>query len=138
MLTHVEFRSDRFPAVAGEDKLVNPGRWGRRLADFVREGLVRKGFEAREPLAEDWGYMLPVSTVPFHMWVGCGNYEGYPDAFLCFIEPHKPFVRKFLKKIDTRERVTALQRALDNILADDAGIRSKRWFTYEDFNKRYL
>jgi hypothetical protein len=134
MLTHVEFRSDRFPALEREEKLVNPGLWGKRLADFLRDGLRGEGFETGEPVAEDWGWLVPVLSERFRLWIGCGHYQEYPDGFLCFIEPHKPFVRKFLMKVDTRERIAALQHAIDRVLTEDAGIRAKRWWTYEEFN----
>ncbi len=134
MLTHVEFRSDRFPALEEEEKLVNPGLWGKRLAEFLRVGLRKQGFETDEPIAEDWGWVVPVINEPFRLWIGCGHYEEYPDGFLCFIEPHEPFVRKLLKKINTRERVAALQRAMDRVLAEDAGIRAKHWWTHEEFS----
>ena len=137
MLTHVEFRSDRFPALEDEDKLVNPGLWGKRLADFLREGLRAEGFETRESIAEDWGWAVPVINDSFRLWVGCGRYEEYPDSFLCFIEPHKPFVRKPFKRIDTRARVSALQQAIDRVLNEGAGIRAKQWWTYEGFIGRY-
>ena len=39
MLTHVEFRSDRFPPREGEQEKVNPGLWGQRLAEFLRDRL---------------------------------------------------------------------------------------------------
>ena len=48
----------------------------------------------------------PVSG--YRLWIGCGNYEEYPDGFLCFIEPSKPFVRKWFRKIDTTDRLSAL------------------------------
>lgn len=70
----------------------------------------------------------------FSLWIGCGNYEDYPDGFLCFIEPHTPFVRKLFRKIYTQERVGSLQRAVDKILSEAAGIRDKRWWTHDDFN----
>ena len=134
MQTHVEFRSDRFPAYDDEEEQINPGRWGKRLAEFLRDNLRAEGFEAEEPIAEDWGWMLPVANDPFSLWIGCGNYEEYPDGFLCFIEPHTPFVRKLLRKIDTQARVGSLQRAMDKILSEAAGIRDKRWWTHEEFN----
>lgn len=31
MLTHVEFRSDKFPPYDGEDQQVNPGQWRRQV-----------------------------------------------------------------------------------------------------------
>jgi hypothetical protein len=134
MLTHVEFRSDSFPAFEDEDKLVNPGLWGKRLAYFLREGLQREGFQIREPFAEDWGWVVPVVNEPFRLWIGCGHHQEYPDGFLCFIEPHKPFVRRLFRKIDTRERIAALREAIDKVLAANAGIRGKHWWTYEEFN----
>ena len=134
MQTNVEFRSDRFPAYDGEEEQINPGRWGRRLAEFLRENLRKEGFQTEELVAEDWGWMLPIKNDEFRLWIGCGNYEEYPDGFLCFIEPHTPFVRRLLRRIDTRERVASLQRAMDTILSDAAGVREKRWWTHDEFN----
>jgi hypothetical protein len=137
MLTHVEFRSDRFPADPDEDELVNPGLWGRRLARFLCDGLRSKGFQATDPWAEDWGWQLRIEGQPISMWIGCGHYQEYDDGYLCFIEPHKPYVRKWFRKIDTREHVDALRRAIDELLSSEAGIHSKRWWTHEDFNLQY-
>ena len=118
MQTHVEFRSDQFPAYDGEEEQINPGLWGKRLAEFLRENLRKEGFETEESIAEDWGWMVPVTNEQFRLWIGCGHYQEYPDGFLCFIEPHTPFVRKLLKKIDTQPRVASLQRAIDKVLSE--------------------
>jgi hypothetical protein len=134
MLTYVEFRSDRFPAYDDEEQQVNPGLWGKRLAEFLRDNLRTEGIKAEEPVAEDWGWIVPVVNERFRLWIGCGRYQEYPDGFLCFIEPHTPFVRKLLRKIDTREHIAALHRAMDKVLAEHAGIRAKRWWTHEEFN----
>jgi hypothetical protein len=137
--TFVEFRSDRFPPLDGdgEEKLINPDLWGKRLADFLREGLRKRGFETKEPIAEDWGWIVPVVNESFRLWIGCGRYQKYNDGFLCFIKPHKPFVWRLLKRLDTRERVNALREAMDKVLAGEERVRSKRWWTYEEFNDQY-
>ena len=114
--------------------MINPDRWGKRLADFLREGLRKQGFETKEPIAEDWGWVVPVANEPFRLWIGCGNYGEYENEFLCFIEPHKPFLWKFLKRVDTRARIIALRQAMDRVLTAEEGIRSKRWWSYEQFN----
>ena len=132
--TYVEFRSDNFPPYDGEEQQVNPNLWGQRLAEFLMDNLRQQGFECEEPFAEDWGWVVPVVNEGFRLWIGCGHYEEYPDGYLCFIEPHKPFVRRFFKKIDTRDRVAALQQALDEILTESSGIRAKRWWTHTEFN----
>jgi hypothetical protein len=136
--THVEFRSDRFQPLEGEENFINPDLWGKRLADFLREGLARQGFETKEPIAEDWGWVVPVVNKPFRLWIGCGHYQEYEDGFLCFIEPHKPFVWRMFKRVDTRERIAALRQAMDRVLVEREGIRSKRWWTHEGFNKPSL
>jgi hypothetical protein len=132
--TCVEFRSDRFPAYDGEENQINPGRWGKRLAEFLRDTLRLEGFETGEPFAEDWGWVVPVANEHFRLSIDCGRYEEYPDGYACFIEPHTPVVRRFLRKVDTRACVTSLQQAMDKILAEADGIREKRWWTYEEFN----
>ena len=133
MLTHVEFRSDRFPALSDEDELVNRGIWGKRLADFLRDHLAREGFATKEPIAEDWGWVIPVVNDSFALWIGCANY-GDTDGFLCFIEPNKPFVRRIFRKVPTRARIAALQEAMDKVLTEEVGIHSKRWCTHMEFN----
>ncbi|MBI3463273.1 MAG: hypothetical protein HY000_09470 [Planctomycetes bacterium] len=134
MKTHVEFRSEKFPPYDGEEAEINPGCWGKRLAEFLAGGLSREGFEVQEPIAEDWGVAVPNQNDQFPLWIGCGNYAEYPDGFLCFIEPHTPVVRRWFRKIDTVEKVTALQAALHRVLSADASIRDIRWWTYEEFN----
>jgi hypothetical protein len=134
MLTHVEFRSDLFPPYEGEELLINPDLWGKRLTEFLRDKLRGEGFETDEPIAEDWGWVVPIANKGFRLWVGCGHYQEHADAYLCFIEPHRPFMRRFFWKIDIRERLASLQRAMDKVLAQAEGIREKRWWTYEQFS----
>ena len=128
MLTHAEFRAD------GESEEVNPGRFGKRLARFLAESLLREGEPVEEIFAEDWGWVVPIRNLEFRLWIGVGNYEEYPDGFLCFIEPHTEVVRKLWKKISTRERIEGLQQRLDRILQADERIRCVKWWTHEEFN----
>jgi len=128
--THVEFRSDAFLAEPGEAAEVNPGRWGKKLAIFLRGELDRAGLKGAEIVAEDWGWVVPIENEGFSLWVGCGNYEEYPDGYLCFIEPSKPSVRRGLfRKVDTTARVSEVASALDRILKGHPGIRDLRWWS---------
>jgi hypothetical protein len=130
MRTHVEFRSDAFPAEAGENEAVNPGRWGKQLAVFLRSEFDRAGLKGGDVVAEDWGWVVPIENEAFSLWVGCGNYEEYPDGFLCFIEPSKPAVRRGLfSKVDTTARVAEIASALDRILTARSDIRDLRWWS---------
>jgi hypothetical protein len=55
MRTHVEFRSAKFPAYPREEEQVNPGLWGKRLAEYLHRKLKEEGIEAEEIYSEDWG-----------------------------------------------------------------------------------
>ncbi len=138
MKTYVEFRSDDFPPYDGEEDRVNPGRYGKRLAEFLVRGLREKGFEPLEPVAEDWGWVVPIKNDGFRLWVGCGNYEEYSDGFLCFIETRQPMIRKllFIRQVETSGKVNALREAIDQVVAATPGIRDKRWWNAQEFDRR--
>jgi hypothetical protein len=123
-----------FPPYDDEEQQTNPGIFGKRLAEFLRNKLRAEGIKTQEPVAEDWGWSVPVANESFRMWIGCGRYQEYPDGFLLFIEPHAPYIRRSLKKLDIRDRVTALQQAIDRVLAEEPGIWNKHWWTHEQFN----
>jgi hypothetical protein len=135
MKTRVDFRSHNFPPYGSEEEDVNPGRYGKRLAEFLVRKLQTKGFEPREPLAEDWGWLIPIKNGGFRLWIGCGNLDGEADAFLCFIEPHTPRIRRFpfLWTIDASRPVEQLQTALNQILSAEPTIRETRWWTEAEF-----
>ena len=135
MITHVEFRSDLFPSYENEDQEVNPGLFGKRLAEFLSQKLTEEGFEVEKILAEDWGWMVSIRNPDFALWIGCGHQFGPVDNFLCFIEPQKPEIRKLFKKIDTTKRVGALQKAMEKILSSTPEIRDIKWGTHDEFNR---
>lgn len=129
MRTHVEFRSDAFPPDLDEDEVVNPGRYGRRLAEHIVAGLPAHGFRVSRHHPEDWGWRIALENETFPLWVGCGNYEEYEDGFLCFIQPSKPFVRRWLKRVSTTDTIERLADALERILGDRDTVRDLRWWT---------
>lgn len=57
--THVEFRSEAFPPYESEAEEVNPGRFGKRVAEFFASGLTQEGFLPGAIFAEDWGWVVP-------------------------------------------------------------------------------
>jgi hypothetical protein len=132
MRSHLEFRSGAFPAQPGEEEQINPGRWGRALATFLRSELNASGFTGGEPYPEDWGWGVPIDNPEYALWVGCGNLDGEEEGFLCFIEPSKPFVRKLFRKIDVTARVEAVAVALEQALRNHPDVRDMRWWSDED------
>jgi hypothetical protein len=132
MRTHVEFVSTHFPAYPEEDEEVNPDRFGRRLAEFFAAELPNHGFVVASIGAEDWGWMVELENPAFPLWVGYGNYDEKPNAFLCFTEPSTPFVRKWLSKIDTKQKVESLAAAMNAILLASDKVSELRWWTEDE------
>lgn len=134
MRTHLDFKSDRFPSYGTEVEGVNHQTiWGKRLAEFLAEALKKRGFPVTEPFPEDWGWMVPIENEAFPLFVGCANYgDEDEDSFACFIEPCRPEVRRWFKKIDTRETVGRVADALEAILKSDPSVRELRWWSEEE------
>jgi hypothetical protein len=135
MRTHLEFRSNAFPACPGEEEEINPGRYGRRLTEHLAAALPGCGFEVIDKGAEDWGWRIDLRNEGFPLWIGCGNYEEYGDGFLCFIEPSKPFVRRWLKRIPTEAVVERLASALEQILVGGGKAREARWWSEAEMKR---
>ena len=129
MRTHLEFRSSAFPPYPGEEDQLNPGLYGKRLAEFVVHALSNAGFQPDEPGPEDWGWCVTIPNDEFRLWVGCGHYQEYPDGFLCFVEPSKPFVRRWFRKVSTTDTVERVADVLDKSLRHHPEVRDFRWWS---------
>ena len=62
MKTHVTFRSDKFPPCDGEQEEINPGVWGRRLAEYLQKNLPHHGVKVTGIGPEDWGWMVELEN----------------------------------------------------------------------------
>ena|SRR5438128_11601825 len=71
MRTHLEFRSSGFPAYPGEEEEINPGRYGKRLAEFLAKRLPGYGFHVTQINAEDWGWRIDL------------QHDDFPSASAC-------------------------------------------------------
>lgn len=127
MKTVVTFRSDKFPPYEDEEEQINPGMWGKRLAEYLVAELKKCGIDAGDIVAEDWGWYIPISDKSFPMAVCCGHQEGDTDEFLCFTDPGKPVIKKLFKSIDGTEKLTHLVDLLNTILTSDPDIRDVQW-----------
>jgi hypothetical protein len=127
MKTQVEFKSSKFPPYEGEEEEINPGLWGKRLAEYLVLKLADSGVETEDIIAEDWGYYVPVRNEGFELALCCGHQDGEEDEFLCFTEPSKPIVKKLFKKVDATAQLTMLIEVLEKILSSDPDIREVVW-----------
>ena len=127
MKTQVEFRSSKFPPYEGEEEEINPGLWGKRLAEYLVQKLAERGIKTEGFIGEDWGYYIPVQNEGFKLAICCGHQNGDDDQFLCFTDPGTPVVKKFFRKIDATTQLSRLTEALQQILSSDPEIRNLVW-----------
>ena len=127
MKTQVEFRSAKFPPYEGEEEQINPGLWGKRLAEYLVQKLGERGIKADGIIAEDWGYYIPIENQGFRLAVCCGHQYGEDDQFLCFTDPSTPIVKKLFRKIDATAQLSRLTEAMQQILASDPDITEVVW-----------
>lgn len=127
MKTQVSFRSSKFPPYDGEEEQINPGLWGKRLAEYLVQKLAEKGIATEEMIAEDWGWYVPVSNEGFRLAICCGHQDGDDDELLCFTDPSTPVVKKWFQRIDATAPLARLTEALQQILAADPEIRDVVW-----------
>ena len=127
MKTQVEFRSANFPPYEGEEEQINPGLWGKRLAEYLVQKLNQKGIKTEEIIAEDWGWYIPVQNDGFRLAICCGHQDGDDDEFLCFTDPATPVVKKLFKRIDATTQLAELTEAMQQIFSSDPDIRDMKW-----------
>jgi len=127
MNTQVTFRSDKFPPYDGEQEQINPGLWGKRLAEYFVEKLKGTGIDTEEIIPEDWGWYIPIKNYGFRLAICCGHQNGDDNEFLCFTEPATPIIKKLFKNIDATEQLTRLVNAMDRVLRADPDIRNVKW-----------
>ena len=131
MKTQVAFRSMNFPPYDGEEEQINPGLWGKRLAEYLVDKLKLHGIETEEIIAEDWGWYIPIKNEVFRLAICCGHQNGNDDEFFCFTDPATPNIRKLFKKIDATHELMRVVTAMGNILSSDPGITDIEWIEVE-------
>ena len=129
--TQVSFRSDKFPPYPGEEEQINPGLWGKRLAEYLSQKLAEQGIQTQEIVAEDWGWYIPISNHDFRLGLCCGHQHGDDDEFICFTDPGTPIIKRLFKKIDATPALTQLTVALEQILLSDPDIQAIMWDSSE-------
>lgn len=127
------FRSTRFEIEPGEDKGINPGIYGKQLAEWLKVRLESRGYKVEPIINEDWGRCLMCSRQPFLLWVGCANMtdlSASPEVpppkeqitWHCFATAEVPFWKKLFSKIETEPVVAKLKADVGGILAAEPSI----------------
>jgi len=127
MKTFVEFRSTKFPPYEGEEEEINPGLWGKRLAEYFVREFAKRNIKTEEIIMEDWGCYLPIKNESLRLALCCGHQYGDDDQFLCFTEPRKPKIKKLFRTVDATNELTQLLGVIKEILESDPDIYEITW-----------
>lgn len=126
MVTEYRFTSERFKPTPGElnethDDYINPGVYARELAEFLIKGLASEGYATKCRIVEHWGNWIELQhDGNFALAVCCSNLDDMGNGrtrHRVSTDPHTPYIRKFLRKIDVQPTVLGLSAALSRILA---------------------
>ncbi|RKS91250.1 hypothetical protein DFR51_0809 [Sphingosinicella microcystinivorans] len=131
MRSHIEFRSSEL--LGAHDDGGAPQ--GQEVAKLLRSGLPERGFHVEGMSSEDWGWRVKISHPAFPLWIGCGFYPELEDGMLCFIEPSKPYVRRWLKRVSTTEVVELLASALESTLRKSGKAQDLRWWSEDEITR---
>jgi hypothetical protein len=130
----VWFKSTLFEIVPDEDANTNPGRYGKSLANWLREKLIAMGYSVENVIPEDWGWCVLCKRRPFRLWVGCGNvdfdrapFETSPAGdrtitWTCFVQAEASLFGRVFFRIKTEEAARELYEAVTSILTSEPGI----------------
>ncbi|WP_435263302.1 hypothetical protein [Tenacibaculum sp. nBUS_03] len=105
MKTDIQIKTDLFPAYLDEENEINPGRFGKKLAEFIKKNLEENGVQVADLYPTDYAYEIRLDQFKFSVYISAGNIDGETDLFLVSLEPRKEFIRKFFKKIPTVETI---------------------------------
>ncbi|MEF8720907.1 MAG: hypothetical protein V5B44_25690 [Candidatus Accumulibacter necessarius] len=105
------------------------------MAEFLSQELPAHGFPVSSVSVEDWGVKVALENAEYPLWLGCGNYEEHENAFLCFIEPSTPFVRKWFRKLPNAPTVERLATAMETILQSSGKVSNLRWWSENELRR---
>ena len=147
MNTRVQFKSTAFPKYENENnETVNPHRWGKRLAEFVRDNLPRYGVVTENIICEDWGWLVNMKNDGSPVWIGCGVVDDNSDSgnrselqinldgddmamteFCLFVTAEVSLFTRLFKRVDTNPVLSDVVAALEKMVADQGEFHDAEW-----------
>ena len=113
MKTEFYIKSDLFQAYPEEENEINPGRFGKRLAEFIKDILEKDNIEVADLYATDYSFELRLDQFEFSVYITTGNIDGKENEFLISISPKGEFKRKLFKKIPTKETISKVYETIE-------------------------
>ena len=128
MNTRVEFRSTALPKYPDENKeLINNMRWGKRLAEWIRDNLPKHEYNTEEILCEDWGWLVFLENAEFPLWIGCGILDDSTNEFAAFVTAEPNLIQRWIKRVDTTPALEQASNALAELIKSHPDIDQVWW-----------
>ncbi len=121
----LEFESSSFAVIPGEDERTNPGIHGKALAQWLAGALRAVGFPARDVIAEDFGWCVPIESKPHALYVACASAEE-PDHWRVFAFAEGGLVARLLGRDRSAESLASLYAAVRRAIESAPGVRGLR------------
>ena len=121
----LEFESSAFASVAGEDEATNPGVFGKALAQSLANRLRLAGVAAGEVIAEDFGWVIPVKSEPYSLFVACSSGET-PNAWMVFAFAEGGLMSRLLGRDQSGAALESLYVSVRLSLEADSGVHGLR------------
>lgn len=127
MNAQVEFSSNFFSPIAGEEEQTNPGIYGKALAQWVFENLPKHGVKTGKVLPEDWGWVVTVPDNDFFLWIGCSNVDETEGRWRCIVEAEFGWFKKLFRLADPQKARSRAAEGLDRLLRSAEHVKDIQW-----------
>ena len=87
-------------------------RPGREFANWVAAELQTQGEMPGQPIAEDWGWLVPLQTKPYRLFVGCGLRDGSTTEWVAFAAAERGLLSRLLHRTGFSARLAELTEKL--------------------------
>ena len=121
-MKNIEFTSDMFQPIPGEEDETNPGIIGKALAEWLSSKLATNGPAPQEVIPEDWGWLVVAHRKPFFLWIGCANIQEEHNRWRCFVVAEPNIVQRLFQRIQTKPQAEALHQRVMSILSAEKQI----------------
>lgn len=109
-------RTSFFRIEPGEDRQTNPGRYGKKFANWLQVQLKTHGQSAEDVFPTDWGWCVALIRKPYPVWIGCGSRMGKTDEWGAFVAAEPSLIQRFFIKLDPQPIVGQTYRRLEEVM----------------------
>ena len=127
-LPFIHIRASKFPVLPGEEQeLVNPGTYGKALAQYLQASLKERAYDVAFICCEDWGWWVEIKNLPLATGVCVYATSDLPQSNeLCIAirpAPGRYWSWRRFRAIDATPYVTKLFADISEIVRSDPDVQ---------------